>query len=67
MKLTARHFVIAASVVLLAMGASGCKRADNSSATSGAAAGSSGPMANPAATGAMGAASGPAAASGASQ
>ncbi|MBB5447362.1 hypothetical protein HDG38_006000 [Paraburkholderia sp. WSM4177] len=66
MKLTARHFVVAASVVLLAMSASGCKRADNSSETSGAAAGSSGTMTNPAATGSMGA-SGPAAASGASQ
>ncbi|TCG03211.1 hypothetical protein BZM27_50185 [Paraburkholderia steynii] len=66
MKLTSKHLVIAASVVMLAMVAPGCKRADNSTDAGGPAMGASGTMNNPAATGTM-SPGGPAAASGASQ
>jgi hypothetical protein len=66
MKLTRKHIAIAASVVLLAMGAPGCKRADNSTDAGAAATGASAMMNNPAAAGAMSPGSA-AAASGASQ
>ncbi|RDJ97314.1 hypothetical protein [Paraburkholderia lacunae] len=66
MKLTRKHIAIVASVVLLAMGAPGCKRADNSTDAGAAATGASGTMNNPAAAGAMSPGSA-AAASGASQ
>jgi hypothetical protein len=65
-----RSVGIAASVVLLAFGTTACKKAENSSTDTGAAAGSSGAMAGPAATGTPLGASGAAsadAASGASQ
>jgi hypothetical protein len=66
MKLTRKHIAIAASVVLLAIGAPGCKRADNSTDAGSAATGASATMNNPAAAGAMSPGS-TAAASGASQ
>jgi hypothetical protein len=65
-----RSIGIAASVAMLACGTAACKKADNSSTDTGAAAGSSGAMGGPAAASAPLGASGAAstdAASGASQ
>lgn len=67
MKLTRKHFAIATSVVLLAIGAPGCKRAANSSDAGSATTGASGTMNSPAAGAGAMSSGGAATASGASQ
>ncbi|CAB3796095.1 hypothetical protein [Paraburkholderia fynbosensis] len=55
MKLHMKYAAIAASIVLLAIGTTACKRADNSSDAGSSAVGASGTMSAPATPGAMGA------------